>query len=60
MTNRIPGYYWVQFTWGIEPARWDGSDWLRFGIEQIWNNDVVSIGEEITQEKILGESSNGK
>lgn len=49
------GYYWVQFSWGWEPARFDGDQWLRFGIEQGWNDDVVEIGPEIKQWKTYGE-----
>jgi hypothetical protein len=41
------GYYWVLFSWGWEPARWDGDEWLRFGIEQGWNYDVREIGPRI-------------
>lgn len=42
-----PGFYWVRFSWGWEPARWDGDEWLRFGIEVGWNKDAFEIGEEI-------------
>jgi len=42
-----PGFYWVRFIWGWEPCRWDGDDWLRFGIYQSWNEDVIEVGEEI-------------
>lgn len=47
-TDTKPGYYWVCFTWGWEPARFDGDDWLRCGTRMRWNEDVREIGPEIT------------
>ncbi len=45
--NPEPGWYWVRFDWGWEPARFDGEDWLRFGIERQWNDEVREVGERL-------------
>lgn len=43
------GFYWVRFSWGWEPARFDGQDWLRCGVEIIWNERVVEVGPELVK-----------
>ncbi len=49
MAYRKEGYYWVElFRGGWEPAKWDGHDWLRFGIETTINGYVKRVGPEIT------------
>ena len=50
-TTVKPGLYWVKFKWGWEPARFDGDEWLRFGIEKGgWNVDVVEVGEGVKRD----------
>jgi hypothetical protein len=45
--NIAAGCYWARFPWGWEPARFDGEDWLRFGTEETWNDDVIEVGAPI-------------
>jgi hypothetical protein len=49
ISPRRPGFYWVRFTWGWEPAQWTGTDWLRAGIEESWNDQVVEVGPELVK-----------
>lgn len=42
--NNEAGFYWVRFSWGWEPAGFDGDDWLRIGTERAWNDDVEEVG----------------
>jgi hypothetical protein len=44
-----PGFYWARFSWGWEPARYDGDDWLRFGVDASWNEDVREVGPELVK-----------
>lgn len=46
---REPGFYWVRFGWGWEPARWDGDAWYRTGIEHAWSDDVMEIGPSLVK-----------
>ena len=45
--NLEPGWYWVRFTWGWEPAKWDGNDWYRAGYIRWWNAEVQEVGERL-------------
>ena len=45
--NLAAGYYWARFSWGWEPALFDGEDWLRFGTGEPWNDDVIEVGAPI-------------
>lgn len=49
VTKLKVGFYWVRFTFGWEPARWDGEEWLRCGIERSWNSDMIEVGDSITR-----------
>jgi hypothetical protein len=44
-----PGFYWVRFPWGWEPAQWSGADWLRTGIDENWNDQVIEVGPELVK-----------
>jgi hypothetical protein len=45
------GYYWVRFSWGWEPCKFDGEDWLRCGMEPDFTKHLLEIGSQLTEPK---------